>query len=146
MIDLMIVIAILGMLAGILIPQLLRGRLSAAEKTAVQTMKVFSTMQTLYSGDNNRFAKISELQAGNYLDIGADLLGQSAWDGDVVDFRKTGYDYKFVKVNDYEWRLTAKPQGWGKTGQTSFYVDESNTVRSSADANAPAGKASPPLK
>ncbi|HEX8289438.1 MAG TPA: prepilin-type N-terminal cleavage/methylation domain-containing protein [Pyrinomonadaceae bacterium] len=68
LIELLLVVVIIGVIAAIAVPSLMRARQSAENASAYASMRSLSTLQVRYYSQNNRFAKLNELledQQGN---------------------------------------------------------------------------------
>lgn len=61
LIELLIVVVIIGVIAGIAIPSLRKGIRAAENNSALATLKVMSSSQGMYYSQNNRYATLSEL-------------------------------------------------------------------------------------
>mgnify|MGYP003572384827 CR=1 FL=1 len=130
LIELMIVVAIIAIIAAIAIPNLLRARMTANEGSASGSMRTISTAEVAYQqaaiedsdtdgmGDYGKLAKLS-VQTPPFID---EVLGSG---------KKSGYSYTDVVTTGptTSYNITATPLTAGKTGNKSFYVDESGVIR-----------------
>ncbi len=139
LVEIMIVVAIIGLLVAIAIPNLLRARLSANEGAAEGTMRTLVTAIENFRSDQNPPAYPATLAAMNaavppYVD---NVLGQDP-------ATKQGYTYTFAQVNANQYTLNADPVTAAVTGNNGYFVDESGVIRMANPA--PAGVGSNPLE
>jgi prepilin-type N-terminal cleavage/methylation domain-containing protein len=144
LIELMMVAAIIVIIAAIAIPQLLRSRMNSNEGDAIGCLRTLSSAQTSFQasatndidgdgqGEYGTFAQLSSATP-MFID---DSLGSG---------KKNGYWYQITtpgNVNDAEvmWEATAFPVSKGRTGNRTFYIDESGVLRGS-DYGGPVGGA-----
>ena len=113
LVEIMIVVAIIALLAGIAIPNLLRAKMTSNDSVAKATLRAMSTAGEAYAAANS----------GNYpLDI-TSLTGASApflntaYCGNTL----SGYDYTCAfGITGYT--FTATPMSVGITGTTTYTV------------------------
>lgn len=139
LVEIMIVVAIIGLLVAIAIPNLLRARLSANEGAAEGTMRTFVTAIENFRSDQNPPSYPANLAALNaavppYVDS---VLGSDP-------ATKQGYTYTYAQVNVNQYTLNANPVTPGVTGNNGYFVDESGVIRMANPA--PAGVGSNPLE
>lgn len=110
LVEIMIVVAIIALLAGIAIPNLLRAKMTSNDSMALATLKAISTASESYAAANS----------GNYpLDISS-LTGASPvflntpYCGSTV----SGYDYTCA-FNISGYTITATPSVVGTSGTTT---------------------------
>ena len=118
LIELMIVVAIIAILSGIAIPNLLRSRQQANESKVIEYLRAITSAQTTYHTANYAFAiDFGELTA----DAPPFLDGN--WDEP-----KSGY--LFVMEGDVgNFTCRAYPVTLGVTGSKEFFVDASGVLR-----------------
>ena len=144
LIELMIVIAIIGILIGVGIAGYRSAIKAANEAAAVKTMRSIAEQQMLYYNAHQRaaFGSFEEMRKENLLD--------SRFDGTtpVVD----GYVYtmKIIPKSTTQqpsYTINADPQvatGVGATGKNHYYVDsDSNIIH--VNPNQPAAATDPPI-
>ena len=139
LIELLIVVAIIGIIAAIAIPNLLASRRAANEASAVATMRTIFSAEATYQSTSG---------AGQYGDLAA--MNTAGMIDDVVKNSattpKSGYKYTAAKIGSGTpfFDATAIPAtftGVGATGTRSFYVNESGVMWFNLTATAPTGDA-----
>lgn len=129
LVEIMIVVAIIGLLAAIAIPNLLRARLNANEGSARSNMRTISSAAESY-----RAAQATPA----YPATDADLTGATPAYLDATIFAatgKTGYVYALAGgTNMYQ--AVANPVTSGTTGVNSYCVDHTGVVRTQVGAYA----------
>lgn len=135
LVEIMIVITILGILAALTIPNLLRARHNADEAaaiTAVRTISVacenYRAAQTpvSYPPDLNTLTTVTP----PYID--SVLAGATS-----STSTRHGYYFTFNWTNANQYTCTATPQTSGLTGTRVFYVDETGVIRLNNSVGAP---------
>ena len=136
LIELLIVVAIIGIIAAIAVPGLLRARMAGNEASAIASMRAVSSAEQAYADQCHGYATtLPELKnAGNFLS--PDITGAAS----VV---KSGYTVTLVPgagntlvasppagctnpgTNYY---ATATPTSVGATGARAFATDEPGTI------------------
>src|SRR6266480_7687296 len=89
LIELLIVVAIIGIIAAIAIPNLLASRRAANEGSAQQTLRTIHSSEATYQSTSG---------AGNYGDL-ADLRGDTLIDSVLATGNKSGYTFVVTKVD-----------------------------------------------
>ncbi len=134
LVEIMVVVAVIVLLAGIAIPGLLRSRVTANEAAAVASLKTISWAATTYRAQNPSFpTNISDLATAvpAYVDT---VLGSGV---------KQGYTFNLTgSTNVYN--VTAAPITPNVTGVRTFYVDAGGVIRASSNGTADAS--SPPIE
>ncbi len=135
LIELLIVVAIIGIIAAIAIPNLLASRRAANESSAIATMRTIFSSEATYQ---------STTGAGQYGDLAA--LGTAGLVDSVVvasgTTPKSGYGFTALKIGTGTpfFDATAVPStfsGIGATGTRSFFVNESGVMYFNSTAAAP---------
>src|SRR5439155_20102140 len=120
LIELLIVVAIIGIIAAIAIPNLLASRRAANEGSAEQSLRTISSAEATYqnTAGNGTYGTLPFLMAQSLVDS---VLGQA----DVT--AKSGYRMRVVQGEGpaAEWRGNAIPKissGVGQTGTRRFAI------------------------
>lgn len=146
LIELLIVVAIIGIIAAIAIPNLLASRRAANESAAIGTLRTVISAQSTYQ---------STTGAGQY-GSAAQLLAASVVDQIVgANGTKSGYNFNTVAVADAagvntQFESTATSSS-DSAGSRHFYTDEAGVIYQHAFADgvparadtAPGGSATP---
>ena len=134
LVEIMIVVAIIGLLAAIAIPNLLRARLNANESAVKSDLRTFSSSSESFRSAQNPpayAANVAALTGANppYLD--------TSWDNAGAAPGKHGYLFTFaVAANGTTFSMSAAPQA--NQGVNTYCVDQSGVVSQGA-AGAAAG-------
>ena len=140
LVELMIVIAVIGIIAAIAIPNLLRSRMSANEMSAIGALQTIKSGQIGFSA-----AKFLDADSdgtgdfGTLANLGTPPAGEPFIDDQLESGVKSGYNYvvtpNTANIGDERYTATARPVTYGKTGVRSFFMDESGVIRATtADA------------
>jgi type IV pilus assembly protein PilA len=70
LIEMLIVVVLIGIIASIAVPSLIKAREAAENGAAKSTMRTFSTLQAKFYSHNNRFARINEINNGQDVNLG----------------------------------------------------------------------------
>ena len=127
LIELLIVVAIIGIIAAIAIPNLLASRRAANEGSAQSSMRTLHSSEAVYqaTAGNGNFGSLTELGT-------ADLIGDELSDGE-----KSGYDFLCVEVDETatdppNFYCEAQPSDVAaitRTGHRSFAIAEDGVLR-----------------
>jgi prepilin-type N-terminal cleavage/methylation domain-containing protein len=133
LIELLIVVAIIGIIAAIAIPNYIESQHSACAASAIESLRIIHSGEVSYRAANNRFTDLATLGAGDYVN-----------DENLVAGAKSRYRFA-LSVNadpDADYQATATPSlipgAW-----RHFYVDASGVIRSSPGS--PASASSQPI-
>ena len=136
LIELLIVVAIIGIIAAIAIPNLLASRRATNEASAIASLRTLGTAQATYLstvGNNTTYAA----------NLGA-LQAQSLVDSVLGGGTKTGYTFAVaIGATNTQFTANADPVS-ASTGTRHFFSDESGVIR--YDAAAAATVASTPIQ
>ena len=140
LIELLIVVAIIGIIAAIAIPNLLASRRAANEGSAIATMRVIFSSEATYqaTGGAGDYGALSDLRDAGLIDA---VVADSAT-GDP----KSGYEFAAAAVDvdglpAFDASAVASVHTTDSsvtgTGTRSFYTNESGVMYFNTDATAP---------
>jgi type IV pilus assembly protein PilA len=132
LIELLIVVAIIGIIAAIAIPNLLSARKSANESAASGTLRTIATAEVTYMTNNNTYGTIANLAA-----TGSDLVDDSIAAASSSTTAKGGYFYGQGTCDTSQFHVTATRSGLG-SGDKDFGVLEDGVVKYVASTSATA--------
>ena len=133
LIELLMVVTIIGIIASIAVPSLLRSKAAANEAVAISYMRSWSAAQELYHTNHSCYA-----DADNQL-----------FDEGLIDGHNpaNSHGYSFSLDNppgsQFTWWGRASPDIPGETGNTWFYIDQTGVMRWSTSGASSSN--SPPL-
>jgi len=133
LIELLIVVAIIGIIAAIAVPNLLQSKAAANEVSAIGSLRTIVTAEITYS---------ATVGSGAYAAALSDLSTQSLIDDSLGSGAKGGYDFVLSGTAN-TFTVTAEPTTPGTTGNRYFFSDDSGVIR--ATTGGAATVASPPL-
>ncbi|MCY3775060.1 MAG: prepilin-type N-terminal cleavage/methylation domain-containing protein [Candidatus Aminicenantes bacterium] len=127
LIELMIVVAVIGIISILAVPNFMRSRLFANETSAIASLRVIVTGEITYASTvgNGSFGSKDELVAQGLIDA---ALGSG---------NKDGYNLSLTADGSTGFTATAVPVTVGTTGQRGFYADQTGVIRYSADGSVP---------
>jgi prepilin-type N-terminal cleavage/methylation domain-containing protein len=118
LVELLIVIAIIGILAAVAIPQLLKTLESGKDIAAIKNLQTIHTNQATYLGKRQRFGSLKELSEDGLLD--------SSYSSGVP---VSGYIYASApEVTQEQYCVQATRQS-PNTASRDFNIDQSGTIR-----------------
>jgi len=133
LVEIMIVVAVIALLAAFAIPNFLRARVSANETAAQSSLRTVHTAVESYKSVGTSYpSDLSILSSSTppYIDS---VLGAGS---------KQGYSFVLTGLAN-TFTATARPQTFGRTGERSFYVDESAVIRYTHENRDPTSADSP---
>ena len=136
LIELLIVVAIIGIIAAIAVPNLLQSKADANEASAISSMRNLVSSQITYSATTGAGTYATSLGSLSTSKLIGSVLGSGTKDGYTFS-ASTG-------TGNTTFSLKARPQTYGSTGTRSFFADESGVIRYNT-GDAEADSASPPL-
>jgi type IV pilus assembly protein PilA len=125
LIELLIVVAIIGIIAAIAIPNLLSARKSANESSAVGSLRTAASAEVTYSTNNNTYGTLTQLN-------GAALVDSSFTTASTVSAVKSGY-YFGSTCDSATFQVRAN-RGSDGAGNKDFAVFEDGVVYHKAAA------------
>ncbi len=127
LVELMIVVLIIGIIAGLSMPNLVKSKMAAHEASAISALRTLVTAQITFAtraGSGNFATDLTELEAANLIDS---VMGSGT--AEAYSFSVTGSGVQF--------EVNARPLVYGSSGVRSFFTDESGAIRyTTADAAA----------
>jgi len=129
LIELLIVVAIIGIIAAIAVPNLLQSKAAANEASAISAIRNIVTSHITYSatvGAGKYATSLGVLQDAKLID---EVLGSGTKDGYL--FASSGGANAFT--------ITGEPVTQGSTGTRYFFSDESGVIRYSTSGTAGTG-------
>ncbi|HJT66086.1 MAG TPA: type II secretion system protein [Pyrinomonadaceae bacterium] len=148
LIELLIVVAIIGIIAAIAVPNLLASKRAANEGSAQSSLRTIHSAQITYQATTG---------SGSYAANIATLLGQKLVDPVLGGGSKSGYDFAIIdQGGSYAtavfgaYAYPTSTSGVGQTGTRTFGITEVGIMRGDTDLSAiPASRADinalPPL-
>lgn len=130
LIELLIVVSVIGIIAAIAIPSVLRARMTANGASAAGALKTIAAAQTAYFNNTTKHTFASTLTE---LGPGSSVLGQNYLPNSVADGLKDGYIFELGAGAQtggiyYAWSAEAHPYLYKRTGVRSFYIDETGIL------------------
>ena len=119
LIELLIVVAIIGIIAAIAVPNLLQSKAAANEASAISSLRNIVTSQITYSATTG---------AGSYAATLAILSSQKLVDSVLGAGTKDGYNFT-VTGGTNTFVVNSNPVTPGSTGNRYFFSDESGVIR-----------------
>jgi len=152
LVELMIVVGVIGIIAAISLPMLMRSRMSTNEATALASLRTIFNAETqfqtssLVDADNDNVGDFAPLSGATSL--ANPIAGTEPFIDEVLaDGTKNGYVYTITVDNagngDEAFSCTVRPVTYGRTGVRSFYLDESGVIRFEIANVAPTVNSSP---
>lgn len=138
--ELLIVIAIILVIAGVALPRLNQVLMQANETAAIQNIQAIQKAQAMYLSSFGRYANtLTELgppTSGTAGAAGADLIP-----ADLAQGKKQGYQYSLVATEE-GYAINANPEKFNNSGSKTFYSDHSSVIHENRGKE-PATAASP---
>ena len=145
LIELLIVVTIIGIIAAIAVPGLLRARMSANEASAMGSLRAISSSEQAYAGQCNGYAPLlTELRiAGNFLSPDLTATDTVTKSGFILTLT-TGAGNQVLPAqalgctgSGTTYYASAVPLSVGITGRRAFATDEPGTIWQDGSGVAP---------
>ncbi len=134
LIELLIVVAVIGVIAAIAVPNLVQSKVVANEGKAITSVRSLGTAQVTYATKNGAGTFANDLNTLETAGLIDSVLGSGTTD-----------TYMFsVSASGVTFQINARPMVYQTTGIRSFFADESGVIRYNT-ANARANASSPGL-
>ena len=117
LIEIMIVISVIIILAGLSVPSMIRSNVTSNEATTIVNLRSLHTSFVMYYNDNDKEYPLALADMSQYTSTS---LSQGS---------KSGYSYVYKRVDEDTYTVNANPERLGKTGSRYFYLDESGIIR-----------------
>ncbi len=125
LIELILVVVIIGIVAAIAVPSLVKAKEMAENGGAYSTMRTLATLQVRYYSSHNRFGRISEVNDGQYVNLGINV-------GNSVSRGRFTYTMNPANPTDADLRsaytLIATRPGIGTAPPTVIEVNQSGSI------------------
>ena len=137
LVEIMIVVAIIALLAAIAIPNVLRGRTTANESSAIGNLRALVSSLEMFRSVNNDYPKDTSWVAQMY-PAGVPAFGPPSFNLAMTGQTVQGYMYTYLALpaactdaaNDCtNYTVSAIPQTWGGTGVRSLVADSTGVIR-----------------
>ena len=130
LIELLIVVAIIGIVATIAIPNLLQARKTANEASAIGALRTIASAQVTYQGNNNTYGTLAQLNT-------ASLIDSTVSGATTTTAPKSGFWFSNVVTapTATDFCVGAAPAA-ASSGDRRFNVIEDGVVRFEASAGA----------
>ena len=132
LVEIMIVVAIIALLAAIAIPNVLRGRTTANESSAIGNLRALVSSLEMYRSVNNGYP--DAWQADMYTTPNPDF-GPPSFNNGMAAATVQGYNYTYTPApagcaepNCTQYTVLAVPQTLNTTGTRSLYADETGLI------------------
>ena len=123
LVEIMVVVAIVGLLAAFSISMMLRNRMTTNEAIAIGACKtIVSACQSYYT------STLPHVYPPSLAALGTGGAGPSYIDSQLASGTKSGYNYTYVLVNQVSFTVNANPSFPGRTGSRYFYTDETGRI------------------
>ena len=132
LIELLIVVAIIGIIAAIAIPNLLASRRAANEGSAQQSLRTISSAEATYqnTAGNGNYTDLAGLGNGSLIDS---VLAGNTKSGYTFSVSKTDASAGAAAIFDGSGKPTI-PSGYSQTGTRRFCIDQSGVLRADPTA------------
>ena len=129
LIELLIVVAVIGIIAAIAVPNFVQSKKAANEASAIASVRSLITAQITYA---------TTVGVGKFANGMAELQGAGFIDEVLASGNKDGYSISTTGIGN-SFTINADPVTRGTTGERSFYGDQTGVIRFNLSAAAGAG-------
>jgi type IV pilus assembly protein PilA len=130
LIELMIVVAIIGVIAAIALPNLIEARKASNEASAIAGLRTLHAAEEMYRDQDKDHD--GRLQFATSLAV---LRNTNALiDNALASGSKQGYLFTITTADEYHFEATASPIAPGRSGDRYFLIDDSGVIRFSTSA------------
>jgi type II secretory pathway pseudopilin PulG len=127
-------VVVVGVIAAIAVPALLRARAAANESSAIGTLRLIGSAEAAYESNNAEYGTLAEMRKEN-------LLGPEYAD----NFERNGYRFHEVVVSADGFEFTAEPTAEMSAGNRSFNITQEYVIRFREGTQAPRGSSGTPI-
>lgn len=120
LVEIMIVVAIIGLVAAVAIPNLIRARMNANEGAVKLDLRTFSTASETFRSTQNPPAYAANVMA---LTVAVPEYLDSSWNAP----NKHGYVFNY-QTNLNQYSMLASPLTIGQTANNSFCIDQGGAL------------------
>lgn len=145
LIELLIVVAIIGIIAAIAIPNLLASRRAANEGSAQSTLRTIHSSEAVYQSTigDGQFGELSLTNA--FVQDEASLAGQNLVDSQLATGKKSGYSFVATPdpgppANFYATAAMTDSAAFTRTGNRVFAITEDGVLRSEVSDTVPVSR------
>ena len=125
LIELLIVVAIIGIIAAIAIPYLERARQASNSASAISSMRTINSSEAAYHSTNGQYATLSELGNANFIA-----------DSSLSGGQKSGYTFNVTTATLTNYEAVADPALDPNNAFQHYYCDASGVLRVAVGAGA----------
>ncbi len=128
LIELLIVVAVIGIIAAIAVPNLMRSRDAAQEASAISSLRTLATAEVTFAATqgNGQFGDLAQLQAAGLID-------------EALAAGRQGRLFLHMGGPPAAFSIGAEPTGPNAAQMRYFFVDQSCVIRFNQGAAADAG-------
>jgi len=146
LIELLIVVAIIGVISAIAIPNLLASRRAANEASAVSSLRTIHSCEATYQSSTG-LGDYASMDSLTYQTLSDPVLGSGTKSGYTFEVNPAAPGVRPALY--YAFALPTSTSGVGKTGTRRFAVSDDGVLRADSNLTTPADeaavKAMPPL-
>ena len=125
LIELLIVVAIIGIIAAIAIPNLLSARKGANESATTGTLRAISSAEVIYATNNNTYGTITNVGSAGLIDVSLQTFSNST-------YAKSGY-YFASSADSSAFQVSAERATAG-SGNKDFIINEEGAIYGATNA------------